>query len=410
MGIRPRAWYIGPVLGARDAFTTTLLVGLIGAAGCRLDPECFGQDDCNSGFVCSRGGCVLPDAAVSDSGTPEAGVDGGFVDVGFPDLGVLDVGFPDLGLPDAQRPDLGVPDAGLEDVGFLGAMMPAGMDPVAGTSTPTAVLGQFRDLQGVFWETSTGALLLSDVAGDTIYRMDPATPATSLRPVQSPSRGAVGIAADPLDGDLYVCESQGRLLREQPAAGGFDLPLVTNFHQYLFNSPNDVAVRTDGTLYFTDPPFGLSGRPRDIPFNGLYRFNTTTATITAEWMGLPSRHAPDGVALSIDETRLYLTEVVGRMIYVFDIADDGRLSNRRGFAVTQGITPNAIAVDTQDNVYVATSMGIEVYASTGYYWGSIPVPGTVSDLTFAPPNGQRIYATTTSTVYVVDVPIPGPIR
>lgn len=405
-------------MARRYVLSSIVLASLIGASGCRLDPECFGKDECISGFVCSRGRCVLPDAAVSDSGAEDATVppDAGTPDVGptpdagFPDFGIPDVGPPDFGFPDAARPDLGVPDGGLEDVGFLPATMPAGTDPLVGTSTPTAVIGGFRDLQNVTWRTSTNTLMFSDVEADTLYEVDPTRPATSLRLIEFPSGGANGAAEHPITGDTLVCEHAGRFVRVKPRGGGVDVPLVTDFHQYAFNSPNDLAIRSDGTVYFTDPPFGLNGRAQDLPFNGLFRAGTLTATLTVEWMGLPGVHAPDGVALSPDESRLYMSEVGGRVIIVFDVDAAGHLTNRRGFAITQGITPNGIAVDDDGNVYVATSIGIEVFADTGFEWGHIPFPGTVSDLTFAPPNRQRIYATTTSTVWAVDVPIPGPLR
>lgn len=399
-----------------------LCAGLLTLLGCKLDPECFGRDDCTSGFVCSRGRCALPDAAVAtdaevqDASPSDAQLDaGGPPDLGLfdsgpvPDAGFMDAGPRDLGFPDAARPDLGVPDASTEDVGFLTGPMPPRTHPLVGSSTPTAVATGFTDLQNVSLLTATGTLVLSDVAADTLFTLDPAAN-HAVAVARTPSERANGTAKDPITGDLLVCEQTGRRLRVQPSGGGVDLPLLTDFFQFLFNSPNDLAVRSDGLVYFTDPPFGLAGRPQDMPFNGLFRFGTQTATLTAEWMGVPGVHAPDGVVLSPNEDRLYMSEVGGRVVLVFDVDSAGHLSNRRGLAQTHGITPNGLAVDDDGNVYVATSIGIEVYADNGFYWGNIPLGGTVSDLTFAPPNRRRIYATTTSTVFAIDVPVAGPLR
>ncbi len=411
-------------MSRRHALTPTAasLVGLLALAGCKLDPECFGRDDCTSGFVCSRGRCALPDAMVAEDGAvgdaeadagPDTGippVDAGQLDAGpVPDMGFFDATPPDLAFPDAQRPDLGIPDASFADSGLLMGPMPAGTHPLVGSSTPTAVAIGFSDLQNVSLLTSTGTLVLSDVTGDVMYTLEPSTGHT-VGVQRGPSLQANGTARHPLTQDLLVCEQGGRRLRVQPAGGGVDLPLLEDFFQYRFNSPDDIVVRSDGTVYFTDPPFGLAGRTRDMPFNGLFRFGTNTATLTAEWMGIPGTHAPDGLALSPAEDRLYMSEVGGRVILVFDVDAAGRLSNRRALAQTHGITPNGLAVDDDGNVYVATSIGIEVFGPNGYYWGNIAVGGTVSDLTFAPPNRSRIYATTTSTVFAIDVPVAGPLR
>lgn len=395
--------------------SVALAVAGLAVSGCRLDPECFGRDECEAGFVCARGQCVLPDAEVPDAEPPDAEPDAAPADAGpLPDLGFADLGVLDLGVADAQRPDLGFPDAGVTDVGFLAASMPAGTNPVVGTSTPTALAGGFVDLQGVTWRaatssTATGTLLLSDVAGNALYALDPSNPGARLV-VEAPSGEAAGTAVQPLSGDLVVCDQAGRRLRVKPQGGGLGFALLTDYFQYPLNSPNDLTIRSDGTIYFTDPPFGLNGAPQDLPFNGLFRFGTLTTTLTAEWRGVPGVHTPDGVALSPDESRLYMTEVGGAVVLVFDVAPSGALTNRRGFATTQGASPNGLAVDDAGNVYVATRLGVEVYADTGFYWGVVPLPGGASDLTFAPPNRQRIYVTTTSTVFQMDASIPGPIR
>lgn len=396
-------------LSARSPhFVICGLAAALTVSGCRLDPECFGKDDCTSGFVCSRGRCALPDATVSDGSVEDdAGIDAGLVDGGpMIDGGFADTGPRDLGFPDSGRPDLGFPTV-FADAGFESAAMPMGaVDPTVGTSTPTAVSVGFNDLQNISLLTSTGTLVLSDVTGDTMFKFEP-TAVFPIRTLRLPSGSANGTALNPAQ-ELYVCEQFGRRIRVQRQFEQLDYTLVDRFHQYEFNSPNDIVTLTNGTVYFTDPPFGLGERGRDLPFNGLYRVQAVgTATITVEWMGVPGLNSPEGLAVSPNQDRLYMSEVNASMILVFDIGPDGRLRNRRGFALTVGITPNGMTVDDGGNLYVGTSTGIEVYANTGYYWGRIPVPGTVTDLTYSGADRNRIYATTTSTIYSVDVPVAG---
>ncbi len=389
-------------------FVACGLTAVLALAGCRLDPECFGKDDCTSGFVCSRGRCALPDASLTDdAAVDDGGDDGGLIDAGpLLDGGFTDIGPRDLGFPDSGRTDLGFPTI-FPDAGFESGIMPAGaIDPTVGTSTPTAISTGFRDLQNISLLTSTGTILLSDVTGDVMFKLDPNAifPLSTLR---VPSNAANGAVITPTR-ELYVCEQFGRRIRVQREFEQLDYTLIDNFYEYQFNAPEGIVMLSNGTVYFTDPPFGLGDRPRDLPFNGLFRFQAVgTATITVEWMGVPGLNSPDGLAVSPTQDRIYMTEVNSRMILVFDIGPNGRLRNRRGLALTTGITPNGMTVDDSGNIYVGTSTGVEVFADTGYYWGRIPVPGTVTDLTYSGADRNRIYATTTSTVYAIDVPVPG---
>ena len=400
------------------------LLALYAPAACRVNPECFGANECSAGLVCVAQACVRPDATVPDGGEAldaAAPTDAGFADSGLPvdtgvgvfdsgatDLGPADLGSPDAGSPDAQRPDLGFPDASFEDAGFLTGPQPAARDPLVGTSTPAAVANGFVRLEGAAWRARDGRLVVADPLADALYSLDPANGhAAALE--QTPAGAPDGVAYSPVDGTLLLCEQLGRRVSAQPGAGGLAVPLADSYFQHALNSPNDLAVRSDGLTYFTDPPFGLAGRPRDLPFNGLFSVDTGGG-VTLHWAGLVGLHAPDGLALSPAEDRLYMVEVGGRMVLVFDVLADGALTNRRGLAVTHGVNPNGLAVDDDGNVYVATSIGVEVFAPNGYYWGFIPVPQAVHDVAFGGPSRQRLYATTTATVYVVDVPVPGPLR
>jgi gluconolactonase len=171
----------------------------------------------------------------------------------------------------------------------------------------------------------------------------------------------------------------------------------------LLNSPNDIAVRADGTIYFTDPPYGIDPADQDLDFNGLFRVDPGGA-LTAEWRGaLDTR--PNGVALSPDQRTLYLADTTAGLT-AFAVQVDGSLSDERPFVPS---VPNAdgLAVDTGGNVYVAAADGVRVYAPDGSLWGTIAVPRQPANAAFGEPDARTLYITARQGLYRVRLTHPG---
>jgi gluconolactonase len=277
----------------------------------------------------------------------------------------------------------------------------AGTNPVDGVPAAQAFGPMtYQFLEGPEWDAANGRLLFSDIPGDTIYQYVPPNDFSVLR---TPSRMANGLAIE-AGGTILICEHEGRAVTR--LLPNDTTEIVAGLYMGLaLNSPNDVTLRSDGTIYFTDPDYGLAGRPRGVAFHGLYRVSPQGA-LSAEWEGQLTER-PNGVALSPDESTLYLTDTENRRVYRFGVGADGSLSDMGLFADAMGTSPDGLAVDRDGNVYLASSAGIEVFHPNGTRWGVIAVPESPSNLTFGGPELRTLYITTARTLYRVDVPIAG---
>jgi gluconolactonase len=218
-----------------------------------------------------------------------------------------------------------------------------------------------------------------------------------------PSSRANGLALDE-QGRLLAAEHQTRRLsRTEP--GGV-VTVVDVYEGDRFNSPNDIVVASDGTIYFTDPDYGLANPgDRELSFNGVYRVQGSTVTL--EWPGVVGSNQPNGIALSPDESVVYVTDTQAGTLLAWDRAMDGSLSGQRTLA--QGLpTPDGMCIDDLGNIYVATwGNGIEIFSPDAAHWGAIPMPRAASNCAFGGPARRTLYVTAHEGLYRVSVPMPG---
>ena len=215
------------------------------------------------------------------------------------------------------------------------------------------------------------------------------------------------------DGSLVVCEQgtrsePARISRVDPATGRAET-LVDGWGGLSLNSPNDVVVRHDGTIWFTDPSYGyLQGfRPEPQVGDYVYRFDPGSGRLSVV---ADSFCKPNGLAFSPDEQTLYVTDsganaepgsyYVDRPHHVaaFDVLDGRHLGPGRLFAVITPGFPDGITVDRGGRVYVSASSGVQVYSPAGDLIGQIRLPGTVN-FTFGGPGGQVLFITTDTAVW-----------
>jgi gluconolactonase len=335
---------------------------------------------------------VFPDAAAPDALVfPDAAAPDALV---FPDAAAPDaLVFPDAAAPDAEVfPDAAAPDAASPDAGVL--------DPLVGVGAVTLVQAGYSFLEGPLWLPTEGALLFSDVGLGRVHRIAPPAASTVFR---DPSGFANGMALDP-QGRLVSCEHDTRGLTRGLVTGGPMTPLITTYQGQAFSSPNDLVIRSDGVIYFTDPPYGLGARPREIPFNGLFRavITGTVVQVTAEWQGALATR-PNGVVLSADESRLFMADTAAATITRFDVAaGSGALSNPTLFTTTAA-SPDGMAIDVLGNLFVATSTGVQAYSSAGVLWGVIPVPRAPSNIAWGGADRRTLYITAEDRLYSVRV-------
>jgi gluconolactonase len=193
--------------------------------------------------------------------------------------------------------------------------------------------------------------------------------------VRAGANVANGMALDG-DGQLIVCEQRpAAITRLDPASGRVET-LVDSCDGKPLNSPNDVVVRRDGSIWFTDPSYGhLQGfrPPPELP-DAVYRYCDGELTMVAD-----SFDKPNGLAFSPDEDVLYVGDNgAPRRILAFDVLDDRRLGNGRVFAHSTPDHPDGLEVDAAGRIYASAADGIRVYEPTGEQVAEIPMPGAVN--------------------------------
>lgn len=272
---------------------------------------------------------------------------------------------------------------------------------------PAAVVklsGGYRFLEGPTWLAAAGELVFSDIPADTQYIFSPA-PQPTTRVFRKPSGNANGTALL-ADGSLIVCRHGPRdVIRVAPS--GEATMLATHFDGKRLNSPNDAVVAPDGTVFFTDPPWGVRRDARELDFCGVYALSTDgTLTLLARDLA-----GPNGIALSPDGSTLYVTEswrdVKEKFINAYPLtpptADNRRWSAgapRRFYTVDKG-TPDGIRVDVHGNLWTTAGDGVHVVSPEGQLLGRILTPETPANLTFGGPDGNTLFITARTSLYSI---------
>jgi len=243
----------------------------------------------------------------------------------------------------------------------------------------------FSWAEGPVWDRQGRFLLFSDVVANAIFRWDDSSGVQEfLRPsgyTGSVPRydfvGSNGLASDSR-GRLLICQQGDRRIVRREADGSLTV-LVSEYEVKLLNSPNELAVRANGDIYFTDPPYGLPlldhDPQKELGFNGVYRL-TPDGRLTLLTTLLS---APNGIAFSPDEKTLYISNSeLRRPIWMaFDVRADGTISNGRIFADATGWdssllgVPDGIKVDTEGNLFTAGPGGILVFSPDGRLLGRV---------------------------------------
>jgi gluconolactonase len=227
---------------------------------------------------------------------------------------------------------------------------------------------------------------------------------------------ANGMAIAP-DGRLVVCEQDPAAISLVDPATGRAETLVDSWRGLRLNSPNDVVVKSDGTIWFTDPSYGhLQGfRPEPEVGDYVYRYEPTTGRLG---VAADSFDKPNGIAFSPDESTLYITDsganqeagsyYVNRPHHVvaFDVLDGRRLGPARLFAVTSPGFPDGLKVDSKGRVYVSAASGVLIFDPAGDLIDEIELPGTVN-FTFGGPARDVLYVTTDDAVWAVQLDARG---
>ena len=256
-----------------------------------------------------------------------------------------------------------------------------------------------RFTEGPVWSPE-GYLLFSDVPNNRILKFVPGKGTETFR---ENSNGANGNAID-RQGRLYTCESRTRRL-VRSGAKGEPAVLAERWQGKRLNAPNDVVVRRDGHIWFTDPAFGNQADTRELDFYGVYHIPPKGP------MELSARPGgrPNGIALSPDGRILYVANSDEKNIRAYDIDRQGGASNERVLISNIDGVPDGIRTDEKGNLYV-TAKGVAIYSPQGKLLHTIELPETPANCAFGDPDLQTLYVTARTSVYRVRLNVKGSVQ
>jgi len=271
----------------------------------------------------------------------------------------------------------------------------------------------FTFTEGPLWNPD-GFLLFSDMPGDVRRRWDPERGVTE---VANPSNKGNGMTFD-LDGRLIVCEHvTSSVVRMDPDGTGSGREvLASHYGDKELNAPNDVVVKSDGAIYFSDPTYGrMPGfgieREQDLDFQGVYRIppGGGDTQLLADDFG-----QPNGLCFSTDESLLYVNDTEKAHIRVFDVGADGSIANSRVLAdgigtasLEIGDLVDGMKLDERGNIWVTGPGGVCVFSAEGEHIGTVEVPEPVGNLNWGGPSWNQLFIPATSSVYRIECKVSG---
>lgn len=268
--------------------------------------------------------------------------------------------------------------------------------------------------EGPLWQPEDNSLLFSEVRGNRRWKWSEAEGVTL---VQEPTNNANGLTRDP-QGRLVMCEGGARRVSRVEHDGSLTI-IASEYHGRPLNRPNDVVVKSDGSIYFTDP--GGPAPETDLDFAGVYRVSADLGSIN---LLVRDYVLPNGLAFSPDETVLYINDSQGLLVRdgadmfrskghidAFDVRANGMLANRRVFHELWGDSsgiPDGMKVDVEGNVYCTGPAGVWVMDANGKHLGTIQTEVEhTTNMAWGGDDWSTLFITTFETLTRIRLKIPG---
>lgn len=260
--------------------------------------------------------------------------------------------------------------------------------------------------EGPTWIPDAHSVRWSDIPNDRIMQFHPESNTASVY------RTAVGFTngrAIDSRGAVIQCSHGARAVERDE--GGITTIITDSWAGHRFNSPNDVAVRSDGSIWFTDPPYGIEvageghAGEREYGDNFVFRIDAVDGAVTVV---VADVEEPNGLAFSPDESILYISDTSAarsldgagnRHIRAYDVADGRTCKNGRTIVTLPTGLPDGFRVDADGRIWSSSDSGVQVFTSEGAHIGTIDVPEVVGNLCFGGEDGSDLYITATTSLY-----------
>lgn len=278
---------------------------------------------------------------------------------------------------------------------------------VSPESVLETVVDGFDFIEGVIWHPERKEIVFSDIIGDTMYRW---TETNGLSVFRQPSNMANGNVFD-RQGRILTCEhATSQVIRTEE--NGSVTIVASHYEGKQLNSPNDVVVRHDGTIYFTDPNFGRLPRvgvprPQELPFQAVYRLEPVSLELLAV---VDDFENPNGLCFSLDQSQLFVNDSPRQHIRIFDVQPDGGLAGGEVWAELKrgGVgAADGLKVDSRGNLYCCGPGGIHVFDQVGAYLGIIKLPEQAANFNWGDEDLSSLYICASTTLYRLRMNTPG---
>lgn len=248
----------------------------------------------------------------------------------------------------------------------------------------------FTFVEGPVWVD--GKLLFSDIPENTIYSW---SEDSGSEVYYKPSGNSNGLALD-LEGNLILAQhGKRRVAKLTPEKK--EIPIVDNYNGKLFNSPNDLTVDSRGSIYFTDPPYGISKEQEELGFYGIYKFTSEGDLYLLD----STLIRPNGIILSPDEDKLIVSDSQEKRLFVWDIVNDTTITNKSILVEMDKSlegTTDGMKLGRDELIYSTGPGGIWIINLDGEVIEKIDVPGQTTNCNWGP-NGEALYITSGDAIY-----------
>ena len=257
---------------------------------------------------------------------------------------------------------------------------------------PEIITGDYQFTEGPYWHPD-GFLIFSDIPANTVYRWSEDGGADVFL---EPSGNSNGIQAD-LDGNIILAQHQGSVSKLDQ--DGELTVLVDNYEGNRLNSPNDIAVHSNGNIYFTDPPFGVDEEDREIDFSGVYKLSPVgELTLIYDELALPN-----GLVFSSDESQFFLNDSETGDILIFQVGQDGMPNSPQLFANVGEMSSmggaDGMVTDLRGNLFTTGPNGLTIFNQDGEQLHLIEFDEQITNLEWGGEDLNELFITGSDNVY-----------